>query len=105
MALPVTRFSLTLMPRAEEEDPIAQIQVEVAAQPPPPPKAKAIQWTEGLCRKLYEAIRDENAYFDEVGKGKDKTKTKDFKYNTITERLNKEPGFIPFAPLSADTLK
>ena len=40
-----------------------------------------------------------------MGKGKDKTKTKDFKYNSIAERLSKEPGFIPFAPLSADTLK
>ena len=105
MALPGTRFSLTLMPRAEEEDPIAQIQKEVAAQPPPPPKAKAIQWNEALCRKLYEAVRDEKAYFDEVGKGKDKTKTKEYKYKTIAEQLSQQPGFGPFAPLSADTLK
>ena len=54
---------------------------------------------------LYEAVREERAYMDEVGKTKDKTKTKDYKYKTIACALSKDPAFLPFLPLSAETLK
>ena len=105
MALPGTSFRLTLAPPDGTLNPIDQIIEEVANQPPPAPKGKQVLWTPALCSKLYEAVRDEKAFMDEVGKGKDKTKTKEYKWKKITASLAEDPAFASFLPLSADQLK
>lgn len=105
MALPNVSFNFTLLPPDGTANPIDKIIEEVANKPPPAPKSKQVLWTPALCSKLYEAVRDEKAYLDEVGKGKDKSKTKEFKYKKIATSLGEDPAFNPYTPLSADQLK
>lgn len=107
MALPGTKFNFTFQsPDGCGRDPIAEIIAEVGSKATAAPKAKQIQYNEALTRKLYEAVRDDKAYLDEVGKGKDKSKTKAAKWAKIAgTTLGQDAAFAAYLPLSADQLK